>query len=454
MLQSMIRSVLTLWLLTLVVSHAEIITRAYYVGKIPPGYWQPIGQVSLGTLPSLDSVSPAPVDSLPEIVTPKPLKKAPFESPLFREGDVLYDFKQFKKQVEHVQGKLEHAIYNETTGRIVVRGEPLVHTVFQALSAVAANSLPKIVELDLEFVENDVPLFQTSLRANPGQKVLLETGEGPNQLSIDWEAAIDHYDDYVEARLKMDGTIREQMFKLHTGLIGIKNVSQEIPLGAVEESQPILDLKIIQRVLLPGDVPRSDLVLDKHGKAFVSRSGGFFRSPALEEGLTDSKTGKILRGYRLPPNFILFISTPAGDVEAGDDPFSTEDDESDKPLDFIYLTEWDPRIPVALSDRMVDCQQLLQNSGVPFDDADFAVLNLESDTLYVQGSSIVHDLFDAIVKIGHPHPPRLIGTNLKLIESLEKPGLESLSSLDHKTLATVSTISLPGQTATLELGEA
>ena len=433
-----------IYLLTLTFAQAESLTRAYLIGKGQVSLWKATEEQLLNR--ESDGSPNKKTISLPE---PSPLKTAPFKSIHFHKGDLLYDFKIFKEYLADNLGKQEHVIYNETTGRLVIQGEDISHYFFKSITEAATKLLPKTIELQLEVREGNQSLIKTSLQSKPGEKLVIETGSSPNQLKIDWEANVGFHEPYVEARLALDGTVRNQPFEYANLLTTINDITLNTELGSPQTDLLPLSLHLTHRVLLPGGISTSEIVLDEDGIPITSSPASLMDSLLFEESPPDPKTGKILLGFPVSPLFHQFLKLPSSGDES--DPFASNDQDTNETDGFIYLKRWDPRIPSAPGDRIADCKQLLEDSGVLFDDSDFAALSLETYTLFVLASRESLEFVELIIHAGCSHPPRLIKANLQLIETSEKPTLESLKN-KHSVLAQASIITLPGDASTLALG--
>ncbi len=447
----MIRFIL-FFLLSQTLAQAETLTRAYFAGKNQVQTWIYNESELLNPTDSRDPFGggdPAN-DKIPS--PPAPHKAPPFDSPHFRTGDTLYDFKAFKENLKNIDGKLEHAIYNETTGRFIVKGEPSAHWLFHSLAIRTAERSPQLIELSFEFLEDNQTIFATTIRTLPGQATEVKVGAITHKLQLITEALTYHEDNYTECSLKLDGTIRNQPFKLHTGLHLIDGIPNPIELGMTNPEEKPLTLYLTSHVILHGDVRKSDLILDESGQP-VKRDKRFNAHHQLyQEGITDAKTGFLLQAYRLPPTFLTFLSSNS-DNQADPDPFGGGAEATPEEIDYKYLKNRDPRIPASPTDRVIDITDLLAKNGVGLQHGEFAAFNLETDTLFVLAKPITNELIQGIVTpVGSWGNLRSITTQIKLIESSVKPTPQSLGKEDQTTLFQTAIDALPGQSSSLILG--
>lgn len=429
---------LFLFILTLTSVRGELITRAYYIGKDQLSHWNTRNQKILEA--NKDEKTP----------DPSPLKNAPFKSPHFNPNDVLYDFKSFKALLTGIQELPTHAIYNQTTGRLVVQGDHLSYNYFKSIAIATCRELPTTLAVQIEILQ-DGNLFPTiSLEAKPGQETKVTLSDENYELAITWEAYSDARDSILEVRFTIEGHANNQRLKCQTGITTLPGSPEIIALGKSSPNQPTLQLRLTHHILLPGGLSTLESVLDEHGNPTDLPHLRVGRSSAFQEGIVDPKTGKILRSYDLPPIFLHFMDTTwSGDQDR--DPFAEADENKPSSPMLPYLTNWDARIPVTPLALMVDCKQLFRNSGVELDDNDYAIFHDDSSTLYVLGDRTAHELVEGITHSGCSLPPRFIEANLQLIETVAKPTLESLKN-KPTLLAQATTIVLPGQSSTLTLG--
>ncbi|YCM42446.1 hypothetical protein V2O64_14135 [Verrucomicrobiaceae bacterium 227] len=427
-----------LFILTLTSVRGELITRAYYIGKDQLSHWNTRNQKVLEA--NKDEKTP----------DPSPLKSAPFKSPHFNPKDVLYDFKSFKALLTGIQELPTHAIYNQSTGRLVVQGDHLSHNYFKSITIATCRELPTTLAVQIEILQDGNLFPTTTLEAKPGQETKVTLSDENYELAITWEAYSDARDSILEVRFTIEGHANNQRLKCQTGITTLPGSPEIIALGKSSPNQPPLQLRLTHHILLPGGLSTLESVLDEHGNPTDLPHLRVGQSSTLQEGIIDPKTGKILRSYSVPPTFLDFMgSTLSGDLDR--DPFAETDENKPSTPVFSNLTQWDARIPVAPLARMEDCKWLLRNSGVDLDDNDYAIFHEDSSTLYVLGNKTAQELVEGIVRHTDSSPPRIIETNFQLIETAAKPTLESLKN-KPTLLAQATTIVLPGQSSTLTLG--
>lgn len=448
----MIRFIL-FFLLSQTLAQAETLTRAYFVGKDQLSIW---AHNEAGLLhPPTDDSDPfggggdlASEGIRSALQTHPPLKTPPFNSRHFRKDDTLYDFKIFKNRLKAIEGKLDHLIYNETTGRLIVIGEPSTHWLFQSLAIRTAEEGAQLIDLCFDFLEDGNSIFSTTVRAIPGQVAKLKTGQGPNSLLISSETRTYTEDHFAECDIKLDGTLRNQPFKLHTSLPLINGVPQAIVLGKVNPQQKPLTLYITAHALLTGDVRKIDLILDADGQPVAKKKRVNTHHLLYTEGLPDPDSNRILKAYRVPPTFLTFI-TGTSDTTPSSDPFG-EDERPRKETHYKYVKNQDPRIPSWPTDRIVDLREILKKNGIALKPSDFAAFNQETDTLFVLTDLLNQEFVGGItIAAGSGGDRHSIATDIKLIESPDKLTADTLGKEDQNSLFQIATEAYPGQPATL-----
>lgn len=195
---------LFLFLLTLTSVRGEFITRAYYIGKDQLNHWNTRNQEILEA--NKDEKTP----------NPSPLKSAPFKSPHFNPNDVLYDFKSFEALLTGIQELPAHAIYNQTTGRLVVQGDHLSHNYFKSIAIATCRELPTTLAVQIEILQDGNLFPTTSLEAKPGQETKVTLSDENYELAITWEGQTDAHEAIIEARFTIEGHANNQELKCRT----------------------------------------------------------------------------------------------------------------------------------------------------------------------------------------------------------------------------------------------
>ena len=434
-----------IYLLSLTLAQGESLTRAYFIGRDQLWQWNAAENALLNPRNDRDPFATPTV----EITPPEPLENPPFESPHFRKGDLLYDFKLYKERLKNTRGNIEHAIYNQSTGRIIVQGEPTAHHLFKSLALRIADDSPRSVELSFEFLEEGTPIFATGARGLPGQTVTATAGGGANTLKLEWGPQTYSENHFVDLQLTLDGKIRDQAFNLRTGLILLNDEPATLDIGKTGKDQKILTLSITPHVLLRGDVRISDLILDELGKRPNPKEKINVLHDLYQKGIVDPETGKVLKAFRVPPTFETFLASSS---YSDSDPFE-ETDAPEGDHEHKFVGNPDPRIPALPTDRLIDVKNLLMKHGVSFQKSDFAILIPACSTLYVLNSPLNVELVDEItMAVGSWGMERIILTDLQVIESSQKLTVDSLETIDHQIVARISTAALPGHNSTMILG--
>lgn len=427
---------LVIALLSLTPLQAEQITRAYFVGSNQLEAWTERNNMLLMSSGRKKAAKLAP------------LKKLPFSSPHFNANDTLYDFKAFAL-FNGIQPLPTHATYNQTSGRLVVQGDEASHNFFKSVAVETFKQLPVTLALKVEILQSDTLILTTDLKADPGQETNVTLSDANHELAVSWEAHTDSRLDLIDARFQIDGHVNEQNLTLKIGTVAVVGLPQVIDLGMASPDQAPLELRLTGQVLLPGGISILETILDEKGNPTDILNLRAEQISAFHQGIVDPKTGKILRSYNVTPSFKFIHWNPSASG-GEEDPFSEHSGDRPTTHGLTYLTDWDPRIPAPPLASMVNFKWLLANTGVEFDNEDYAILNEKTDTLYVLANKAAHELTEGITR-SHVHLPRLIKADFQLIETAEKPSLKTLTN-EPTVLAKTSTITLPGQTSTTILG--
>ena len=137
----MMRLLLLLWCsaVLLAVARGEVVERAYYLGTKEPLLWAY----------EIAHKDPSKEEDLfgaePELVR---LKGVPYESLYLSKGDELWDVSAVFAEDSGKRRLFERAIFNETTGRFVFKGEREVSDRVDAIARAQIMDLPRTIQIN------------------------------------------------------------------------------------------------------------------------------------------------------------------------------------------------------------------------------------------------------------------------------------------------------------------
>ncbi|MFT6240774.1 MAG: hypothetical protein ACJAQT_002866 [Akkermansiaceae bacterium] len=352
------------------------------------------------------------------------MKEAPFESRFFGEGDGLLDYTGWARSVG-ILGK-GAAVYNERTGRLVVRAEARHHRllhdylkqflVWQFRAEVRVFRVPGVVlgrrDLQVAAVEKEgEELTGLSGLVMPGQTMELRTWE--ESLWFEAECQGWFQDTTWECRFNLVSELPEVEFSLKSSVVGAMGVPTMLELGSFDGKSTLVASLKVSQVLADGS--------DFDDWVQVEKGGNVLLEERLEKDLhknrewVDLENGKRHQTFVLPPTFWEFITT----VEGG---------------------------------KAKNIRELLKENGVALQDDDRVIWLKQSGLLTVEMSPLNLELLKGITTVaGISDPPPVLGCSYTLVESTEK--LADFEKGGFRVLRKICANGLPGQRVDLKFGE-
>ena len=449
----------SLFLIAISMADEKGLTRAYSLGHHSPHSWQ---NDDLKFHPDpFASDGDAPAAYLPASIKP------PFKSPHFRSGDKLWDFHKHPDFHEQITGKVNHLIFNETSGRIILFGDHHAHATLAGYAhaklkreekslavslKIYSLKLTDSKAITLETLAGKDPAFEARFLNKPGE--FAEHEFGPSDLNLTWEARIDDDCTIVECRLTLSGAIDTTDISYQGGFTATTEAPLIFMVGKDADSDLTHLATIRSEIFLTSGIRFDDLILDQDGQQ-LSR---FPRAPIQDahlNGERDPQTGHFFKAFQVPPAFLSFIATSgSGSIANGDDPFAA-DVPDPKPRDpkLKYAAKWPARVIALPTDQVVDTRNQLRENGVSFAKNDWAFLNVTTHTLFVLASETDLELVEGIGCFGCRYPPHNVHTSLTLVESAEALTPADLTRGNLSIIARAESVGHPGQEVVLQLEE-
>jgi len=461
----MIKLLLLMWWVVAFAAtvRGEVIERAYYFGVQDLRSWRFEPEDDSDPF-AVDEPLDAEADERPQIL---PLGEAPFKSHFFSEGDQLFDLTKDFSDLVLPDAKVVCAIYNQTSGRIVLRGNEDAHFHMKSLMEEVARSSPYSIQLGVKVFQeprkgigvglrdgralltNNKSMAELEVLARPGVEADVLLPGGVLDMNVVAQAGREF--EWVDIGLHVSGVVRGRSFELATGLTCARGIPSVVEMGSLGDND-VLVLCVIPEIVFMGGVKWSEGVLDSNGRS-LEVPDDFLRRHQFEEvRKVDPKTGKVFQNFSVPPTFIDFLD--AGGDSGESDPFATdEEDQRARPTPRPSMKKWDARVIARPGDRVIDMKPLLELQGVQFAKGDFACLVENTSILYAELSLENMELMDAILVDGLRHPPRLVMCSIALVQSDEKIEGENLNRDGIRCLRKATVVARPGQNASLVLEE-
>jgi len=431
-------------------SGKELRVRAYYVGSQDVAEWRLFNEDPGETDDPFADEDPVKKVRL--------LKSVPFTSEFFREGDRLWDVTD-SFPVGLDSGKVETSVvYNETTERVVLRGNEVAHSVMGCHARKEVDKMSFMMELDVRLyrvaceglgvtlwngesvAQRNDSLATSIMMTKAGPKTWAELKLGKDRLNIEIEPYAVASDDQVNLRLSVGGELQNQSIDVSTEYTGRVGLPATIELGGVEGDEVLL-LWVKPEVYFWGEVKKSELVLDEAGPLPGSRERlrNHLQTADLADEI-DPATGKAIRHFFFPLRSHDFL-------EQGGAAAVSEF------RNYPVLETWNSRVFAKDYERVVDLRRVFELQGVKFSEDDFACLVDGREALYVSTTPEQMRKLEEIVEASRLSLPRVVACSLVLIEGDEEVTLAGIDKKDSRCLAKAATVVDPGLKSVIVLGE-
>ena len=392
------------------------------------------------------------------------VKKAPFESRFLDGVTLMRDCSKSLGQVLGMKGYEGVAVYDLEKGKIVVKGDELVHfeieelfryTVITSLrTEISVYVVPGVLPGKRSLVWEGAPegaelVTMLSCLHRPGQIFKARTGDG--KLSIEGEVQIDVGLEYIDSRMSILADLPDGGFQLATGMSWLAGVAMVFELGSLDGEESIIAVVKQEMIMVDGS-PKDEWILKEKGGAFLLEERlALFRKKDVDG---DLHLGDEVRRFAIHPTFITFVSSSGGgDADDPDpDPFSADDGNQDKPRELPIYEGKDPVLIQLGVEGLYDIKTLLAECGVQFREGDFAVLKKRESTIYVKLSEVNLELLMGIIAGPADRRPRMIRVDLVEIQGGPESEADYWKKEGAKISRKMGQLMLPGHTATLKLG--
>ncbi|MDB4537710.1 hypothetical protein N9230_03745 [Akkermansiaceae bacterium] len=341
------------------------------------------------------------------------LKEAPFESPYISKGDELWDMAAELKNISGEGILIEQAIFNQTTRRLILRGNEAAFDRFDPFALGMSHDVPQMVQLKAQVYlvprkgfghsgwnganlrKSYQSLAEAELMMRPGIEAVFEGGEGALKMRVEPQVAADRK--IIDMRLDLSGKVKGHSFSLKTGFTGLNGALGVIELGSIGGGESLL-LSLEPEIYLVGGVKLREVILDET-QPLESPLDNLATHSDEEEWSADPKTGKVFRNFHVPPMILTFLDPGEDPGEGEADPFATAAPSVSR-KNAPYVKSWNSKVIAGPAARVVDMKPLLKPQGVTFTEEDFACWVENSSTVYAELDRTNMELLDAIIGVG------------------------------------------------------
>lgn len=356
------------------------------------------------------------------------LEKEPFESRFFEKGDKLRDFSKWAVSCGFfMKGE---AVYNERTGRLVVRTEVRNHyllqryleefLVWQLRAEVRVLKLPGVVlgRRDMQvgrIGKGGEELAGLSGLAWQGQETELRVPDG----SFAWKAEFQTWfeDTTWDCRMDLVSEIPGAEFSLKTGLVGAMGIPTLIELGSLDGKSTLVASVQVGRVLSDGCDFDDWVQREKGGNVLLEQRMARDRHKNRE--WIELENGKRYQAIPVPPTFWTFLAS--GGSDEGREP------------------------------RTI--RELFKENGVDLEEDDRVLWLAKGGVLAVEVSPLNLEMIHGITTAaGITDPPPVLGGSYVLVESEKRLKVQDLKKGGFRILKKICAAGLPGQGSHLVMG--
>lgn len=370
------------------------------------------------------------------------LEKPPEASPFFGKDDELWKVTSIMPEEEGAE-KLEWAVWNATSGRLVVKGSWAA--LFELQHHYNLNDVPLQcrVKLDAYRVPPDgsppdaskQPAFSLSCITRSGQEAKVSNAEGESSISLETEATFGE-----------DPTIVDTRIFAHVSLPDCPNLQIESS-SSFPNHEPVwfarnfngrqgIDLMVTTTLLLTDGTPFHDLVMRQEGEKAEP-----FLATAMHPESGNIAIGEKhwLNWSKFPIDLLAQLVNPK--PEGGDaDPFVAKGLDVDKR---IKLNEF--MVPDMLNPhfygRVFDIRDALKQNGIAIHDSDLAGYDPRTQRAFLYSSDAAKiDMFQQLCSFGCCLQVTNLAISLRSVGEMRlmtRSGLtSSLSSLDPQSKKT------------------
>ncbi len=320
------------------------------------------------------------------------LKKAPEKSPFFGEKDVLWNVRSV---LPDEAASAEWAVWNETSGRIVVKGswtvmremEERIDTASQCRITVEAF---RVAEDGGTPDFSKQPEASISLVTRSGQKASGSRQGDDSAMKLEAEPTMSEERDFVDLRMVVFASLHGASdLEIQTGLSF--KADDKVWVGRDFDGKTGIDLRVSAAIETPDGTPYAEIMMRQEGSAAVpfrvDRSG---RKPIAIEG-----GGQLVSAwldFRLAKEFITGVKVDETD------PFAVDPDAEPAPdLDGLPTANVPEKLEPYFGGEVLDMREIIRKMGVLVGENDFVGFDFRSQRVFIfSKDEDVLDMFEQL----------------------------------------------------------
>jgi hypothetical protein len=330
------------------------------------------------------------------------LDKPPEASPFFGKDDELWNVSFIMPNDEEVTDKLEWAVWNATSGRLVAKGSWVALFELQRHYDLENPPVQCRLKLDVYQVPADgsppdgskQPSFSLSYIVRSGQKVVASNTEGDSSISVESETFFGDYSSVIDTRIFSQISLPNCPNLQIDSSISIEN---QVPVWFARNfnGKQGVDLMVTGILELADGTPFQDVIMRQEGDNM---------KPFSISDIHDS-SGNIALGEK---HRLVWLRPPVGALEYLDnqkltdkdvDPFSGEKIDINKRLKFKEVKAPDILSPHFYG-MVFDISDALKQNGIKVLDKDFAGYDPKTFGIFMYSSDIAElDKFEQLFMV-------------------------------------------------------
>ncbi len=331
------------------------------------------------------------------------LEKPPEASPFFRKDDELWNVSSIMPNNEEVADKLEWAVWNATSGRLVAKGSWVALFELQHYYDLHNPPIQARVKLDAYRVPADgsppdaskQPSFSLSYIGRSGQKVVVSNTEGDSSMSVEGEVIFGDDHSLIDMNIFADIAMDDFPTLKTEGSFSIPN---QFPVWFARNynGKQGIDLLVTATLVLADGTPFLESIMRQEGeiaKPFL-----------ITEIYPESGNIAIGEKHRLiwsktPIDMLVYLDNPTlKDLDM--DPFAAQKPDIDERIKLNEVI-----VPNILNPhfhgKVFDIRDALKRSGVTIHDNDFAGFDPKTQRAFLYSSDVGKiDMFEQLFSFG------------------------------------------------------
>ncbi|MES2980956.1 MAG: hypothetical protein V4727_01475 [Verrucomicrobiota bacterium] len=373
------------------------------------------------------------------------LEKPPEASPLFGKDDELWSVSSIMPNNQEVTDKLEWAVWNATSGRLVAKGTWVALFELQHHYDLDNPPVQARVKLDAYQIPADAappdpskpPSFSLSYIGRSGQKVVVSNTEGDSSINIESEMIIEHDRSLIDGRILTDISLPDSpTLKIDSSILLVKN--SPTWLARNFNGKQGIDLMVTVTLMLADGTPFDELIMRHEGDEMKP-----FSTSEIHGGSGNIAIGEKHKLVWMPaPPDVLELLDNQQDTDPEEDPFAAQRPNTNNHINFKEVKS--PEILKPHFYGMVfDIGDALKQNGIKISDKDFAGYDPKTQCVFMYSSDIAElDKFESLFMLTCCFRPANLAITARgdgELRLLARSGMKaSLSGLDHKSQQTRS----------------